>query len=102
MGAPADRRGSEGVVVVVIGRLAFFDLAHVLIGEPASTPDQLGGGLSPHHALRAGSWWRCRKPGAHTSARRANGAKQKYRRSTMEIRGQLQCKALRGREKRRR
>jgi hypothetical protein len=28
---------------MVIGRLAFFDLAHVLIGEPASTPHQVAG-----------------------------------------------------------
>jgi hypothetical protein len=25
--------------------------AHVLVGEPASTPDQVGGRLSPEHAL---------------------------------------------------
>jgi hypothetical protein len=26
-------------------------LAHVLVGEPASTPDRVGGRLSPEHAL---------------------------------------------------
>jgi hypothetical protein len=29
-------------------------LAHVLIGEPVSTPDQVGGRLSPEHALVGG------------------------------------------------
>jgi hypothetical protein len=28
-----------------------FILAHVLIGEPAATPDQVWGRLSPEHAL---------------------------------------------------
>src|ERR1700722_11049670 len=30
---------------------SFFILAHVLVGEPASTPDQVWGRLSPEHAL---------------------------------------------------
>src|SRR5437879_800100 len=29
-------------------------MAHVLIGEPVSTPDQVRGKLSPEHALEAG------------------------------------------------
>jgi hypothetical protein len=33
--------------------LTSFILAHVLVGEAASTPDQAGGRLSPEHALRA-------------------------------------------------
>jgi hypothetical protein len=32
---------------------SIFSLAHVLVGEPASTPDRVRGRLSPEHALAA-------------------------------------------------
>jgi len=41
---PYDRSTTAGSAVPL-------SLAHVLVGEPATTPDQVGGRLSPEHAL---------------------------------------------------
>jgi drug/metabolite transporter (DMT)-like permease len=60
---PLTWRKTLGVLIAVggvaIALLADLPLAHVLVGEPVSTPDRVGGRLSPEHARAAapdGAW----------------------------------------------